>query len=407
MTPKPEVFLSYSRADQKAVEEVYNLLRSKGLRPWMDVKDILPGEDWQLSINRAIRRSNYFLAFVSQTSVTKGGVLAAELQSGADIRRENLEGERYLIPVRLDRTEVPESLRPYQWIDYFEPSGKKRLLAALGLKGWGWKPWAAAAVLVAVIALLAIWLSRPSPVKAFLAARQNAAGSPSDVPAMIGLTFWELRPSTASDPLVARSLVQPLEASPGGAVELTAVRLPATLAFHDKAKVRLGVESSRSGYLYLFDQDEREGGDLADPFLIFPTNRTRGGNNAIQAGSLVELPPADARPPYWEFRSAGSRGEVLTILVTPKPLPGIDTPPDRSPVDRSQFNRWVRDWKVQGRRAAPGNAAEFPTEEELRARNSASRRLGPDDPAPSEIFAADVEPQKPFLMQFPIRVAGR
>ena len=36
-----------------------------------------------------------------------------------------------VIPVRLDQTEPPQSLRQVQWVDYFAPDGLERLIEAV------------------------------------------------------------------------------------------------------------------------------------------------------------------------------------------------------------------------------------------------------------------------------------
>jgi hypothetical protein len=48
-----------------------------------------------------------------------------------DLALEQPEGTIYLIPVRLENCEVPESLREWHWVDLFEERGYARLVAAL------------------------------------------------------------------------------------------------------------------------------------------------------------------------------------------------------------------------------------------------------------------------------------
>jgi hypothetical protein len=129
---QPEIFFSYAREDEARVAEIYRLLESKGFRPWMDTRDIAGGEDWGLAIRRAIHRANFFLVFISHFSLVKTGVLKEEMESGISLRQSNLENERFLIPVRLEECDLPDSLKRYQWINYFDDDGPVRLLRALG-----------------------------------------------------------------------------------------------------------------------------------------------------------------------------------------------------------------------------------------------------------------------------------
>jgi hypothetical protein len=56
-----QIFLSYAREDRKRVEKLYQELSKAGFKPWMDKRDILPGEKWELAIQKAIQRSDFFL----------------------------------------------------------------------------------------------------------------------------------------------------------------------------------------------------------------------------------------------------------------------------------------------------------------------------------------------------------
>ena len=55
-------------------------------------------------------------------------------------------------------------------------------------------------------------------------------------------------------------------------------------------RVRLSVESPRDGYLYVIDREQYADGSLGDAYLIFPTRRTRGGDNRVRPGKLIDIP---------------------------------------------------------------------------------------------------------------------
>jgi serine/threonine protein kinase len=130
-TETVRIFLSYVREDEEKVESLYQKLSEKGFKPWMDKKDILPGEDWELSIRRAIRSSDFFLACLSANSVNRRGFLQKEIKDALDIWQEMLDSDIYLIPVRLEDCEMPESLRRFQRVDLFEKDGWTRLVKAI------------------------------------------------------------------------------------------------------------------------------------------------------------------------------------------------------------------------------------------------------------------------------------
>lgn len=131
MKASAQIFLSYAREDKEKVEALYQKLSDAEFKPWMDEKDILPGERWESCVQRAIQDSDFFLACLSTNSVNKRGFLQKEIRAALSIWQEKLDSDIYLIPVRLDDCEVPESLRDLQWVDLFEEDGWTRLVEAI------------------------------------------------------------------------------------------------------------------------------------------------------------------------------------------------------------------------------------------------------------------------------------
>jgi hypothetical protein len=126
-----QIFLSYAREDEEKVESLYQKLSDAGFKPWMDKKDILPGERWPSSIRRAIRGSDFFLVCLSTNSVSRRGWAQREMKQALDIWQEKLEDDIYLIPVRLEDCELPDSLLDFQWVNLFEEDGWTQLVKAI------------------------------------------------------------------------------------------------------------------------------------------------------------------------------------------------------------------------------------------------------------------------------------
>jgi hypothetical protein len=121
------ISISYAHEDQAFTLEIYDSLQEKGLSPWLDVKKLLPGQEWKLEIEKAIRDSTIFIACLSKNSVDKKGFVQAELKRALDITDLMPEGKIYIIPVRLDDCEVPTRLSKFQWVDYFNPGDREKL----------------------------------------------------------------------------------------------------------------------------------------------------------------------------------------------------------------------------------------------------------------------------------------
>lgn len=134
---KRKIFLSYSRKNTAEVRNLYGRLSGAGFQPWMDVKDLLPGQPWAKTTRKAIGTSDFFLACLTKSSVNNEGFFKQELEWAVykwkKKRRRGLylAPAPYLIPVRLEDCEVPHILRTFQCLDLYKRGGRDRLLEAL------------------------------------------------------------------------------------------------------------------------------------------------------------------------------------------------------------------------------------------------------------------------------------
>jgi len=131
MTKTPQVFLSYAREDRARAKQIYDSLIAEGFKPWMDIRDLNPGEMWQRSIDKALRRSDFVLVLLSNNSINKRGYVQVELKEALSVFSETPSGDLLLIPVRLEECQLPLDLAHFQSVDLFEKQGWLRLLQAL------------------------------------------------------------------------------------------------------------------------------------------------------------------------------------------------------------------------------------------------------------------------------------
>lgn len=137
--PRPlRVFLCHASQDKPAVRELYNALNAEGwIDPWLDKAKILPGQDWELVIEKAVDDSDVVIVCLSGQSVTKEGFVQREIRYAYDIALEKPEETIFLIPLRLDDCNVPRKLRALHWVDYFgldKENSYSDLLVALKLR---------------------------------------------------------------------------------------------------------------------------------------------------------------------------------------------------------------------------------------------------------------------------------
>jgi hypothetical protein len=117
---KLRVFLCHASQDKPIVRELYQRLLAEGwIDPWLDEEKLLPGQDWDMEIEKAVEASDVVMVCVSSTSVVKEGYIQKELRQVLDIALQKLYGAIFVIPVRLDECELPRQLRDRQALDYF------------------------------------------------------------------------------------------------------------------------------------------------------------------------------------------------------------------------------------------------------------------------------------------------
>ena len=130
----PRVFIAYAVEDAIQAESLYDALRSAGFNPWMDRRNLQPGQNWPRLIESAIEASDFFVACMSTSSVLKRGGFQSELRYALDIARRLPLEDTFLIPVRLDECHVPSRItREWQYIDLFPEwtKGLQRIIASI------------------------------------------------------------------------------------------------------------------------------------------------------------------------------------------------------------------------------------------------------------------------------------
>src|SRR5688500_14927865 len=96
MTEEPKrllkVFLCHASGDKPAVRDLYRRLVGEGIDAWLDQEKLMPGQDWQLEIPRAVRESDVVVVCLSKKSVTKEGYIQKEIRFALDSAKEKPEG---------------------------------------------------------------------------------------------------------------------------------------------------------------------------------------------------------------------------------------------------------------------------------------------------------------------------
>ena len=116
----PQVFIAYVKEDQPQAERLYRSLEAAGFSPWIDIRRLLPGQNWPRGIEMAIETSDFFIACFSSNSVNKWGGFQSEIRYALDCARRLPLDDIFVVPVRLDACRLPKSIqRELQFVDLF------------------------------------------------------------------------------------------------------------------------------------------------------------------------------------------------------------------------------------------------------------------------------------------------
>ncbi len=216
---------------------------------------------------------------------------------------------------------------------------------------------------------------------------------------MVGITIWKLRKPKAADNEDSRLLIA--EGSESG--EWTPERVEADTIFTSGDRVRLSIESPRDGYLYVINREQYTDGSSSDPYLIFPTQRNRGGDNSVKAGKVIELPGRSAF--RLEPQSANYVGEVLTLLITPQPLAEITPGPGMIKLDKQLISQMETRWRAPVERyEMTDGAGKTYTKGEKEAGVDGARLLTQEDELPQTLFRILSKPGNPLVLLVALKV---
>ena len=105
------VFISYSRKDKSFVDKLASDLNKEGVKTWVDVQQINPGELWEIEIRKGIENSEIFLAVLSDNYISSSWT-SIEIA---------LANKKKIIPIKISQNvseNIPKVILEIQWIDF-------------------------------------------------------------------------------------------------------------------------------------------------------------------------------------------------------------------------------------------------------------------------------------------------
>jgi hypothetical protein len=220
----------------------------------------------------------------------------------------------------------------------------------------------------------------------------------------IGVTIWRLRPSSGNDAGARVLVMENAQTRPW-----TPQRIEADTPLQVGERVRISIESPRAGYLYVIDREQYADGSLGDAYLIFPTLRTRGGDNQVRPGNLIDVPAQEDDPSYFTLVPSPSRSdqvaEVLNIIVTPQPLEDLRITDKPLKLSRSDVAKWEKAWsnEVERFEMVDGAGRTWTRAEQEASSTASARLLTQEEPAPQTVYRVGSRSKSAFMVTVPLR----
>jgi hypothetical protein len=243
--------------------------------------------------------------------------------------------------------------------------------------------------------------ARPPAAQAKAPAHPARPAAAASGPAFVGVTLWRLSPAPEGSRAVTVE---------GEGRRWLPARAEVDASIPEGQQVRIAVEASRPGYLYVIDRERYADGTTGDPVLVFPTRRIRGGDNAVHSGRLVEIPDLADQPPYFTLRRSrpDHTQEELLLLVAPEPVAGVSIANDAQHLSRAQVEEWEKRWSARhARLEAPGGAGRAYTASERAAAAGPTRLLTRGEPLPQTLYRIAGTAGDPALIVVTLNIAAR
>lgn len=111
MASGASVFISYASDTKPLAEELTKALESQGIEPWVDFKDLHPGQRWREELERAVEEAHWLLILVgSESRATRW----QEAEWSAALARTWVDREKQLLPIVFGKDDPPPFLR--NWV---------------------------------------------------------------------------------------------------------------------------------------------------------------------------------------------------------------------------------------------------------------------------------------------------
>lgn len=246
---------------------------------------------------------------------------------------------------------------------------------------------------------------KPAPRKRYRVITPQISTDRVNADTVLGITLWRLRPAAAKDDKEVRLFKHVKDNT--NVAQWTPERISVDTPLAIGQRVRLSIESARTGYLYVINRELYADGTMGEPYLIFPTTALRGGENKVTVGRIVDIPAQEDNPNYFNLLPDRSdlAGEVISVLITPEPLPNVKITDEAVRLSKSDVADWEKKWATQiGRLEMENSVGKVWTKEEKEAGSANGKQLNASSPTPQTLYyRPDAKATDPMMVSVKLK----
>ena len=109
-----KLFISYPHKDRSKIEKLLEILKSGGQEPWLD-EQLRAGQDWSKELSNAIATSEGIVLAITNNWVDSAYCQLEFVKA--------VELGKYIFPILLEKTNLPQRISQYQYVDFSEEFG--------------------------------------------------------------------------------------------------------------------------------------------------------------------------------------------------------------------------------------------------------------------------------------------
>ena len=125
------IFICHDEKDLQTARAIYRRLKGEGFDPWIAEMDLLPGQNRERVIEQRLKSAAFIIVLFSDSAVRQRGTIQREYRLVLETLEHIPEDEIFVIPVRIDRCEVPADFQKYVPVDLSSPGGFEKIVAVI------------------------------------------------------------------------------------------------------------------------------------------------------------------------------------------------------------------------------------------------------------------------------------